>query len=126
MEKGVTGRMVCVDACRNIKARIQYVLSLLDTAGKYLTTKTETGSVLTLDVPDETHTIGNLLRKSIYDEYAEVEFVGYQCKGKKVELVVRAGVPAEELRKVVAGVVHKCFELYTSLEKQLNEGAAPL
>lgn len=127
---GETSRMVLTDACRTIKSRLLYVQSLLEEtgleSGHYIETKTETGTLLTLTVSNETHTIGNLLKKMAFEMIKAVEFVGYSVDRGVLKFDIRHGVPGGELRRLLVGVIRECFILFESIETQVrSKGLAP-
>lgn len=117
---GATGiddvKTVLADACRNIKERLRLVQSTLENEGKGTSATSSTGVIFTLidleaglsegilRIKGETHTIGNLLARYIYETKPDVSFCAYRCvtHESEVRLTVRHGddVPGIILRGV--------------------------
>lgn len=91
-----------VAACENICARLRLVLGAIDGAGgaglpaavgamQYTTVALESGlTEATLSAPGETHTIGELLRRAVYDT-GDVSYAAYAVSSheKRLTLTVR-------------------------------------
>ena len=92
-----------VAACENICARLRLVLGAVDGAGatglpaavgamQFVSTPLESGlTEVTLNAPGETHTVGELLRRAVYDT-ASVSYVAYAVSSheKRLTFTLRA------------------------------------
>lgn len=92
-------RSVFADACANIKDRLRLVAAAVEqsVAGgsygrgiQYTVVTLESGlSEASLLVPGETHTIGELLRRSVYETSPEVSYVDYRIITHTAQLSLR-------------------------------------
>lgn len=118
-----------VAACENICARLRLVLGAIDGAAgaglpaavgamQYTTVALESGlTEATLSAPGETHTVGELLRRAVYDS-APVSYVAYVVSSheKRLTLTLRA---AGDVTAVLAGAAQMSIQTFDSIRHAL-------
>lgn len=114
-----------VAACENICARLRLVLGAIDSAAgaglpaavgamQYTTVALESGlTEATLSAPGETHTVGELLRRAVYDS-AAVSYVAYAVSSheKRLTLTLRA---AGDVAAVLAEATQMSIRTFDSI-----------
>ena len=122
---------VVINACTNIKARLKFVKSLLEEQNSkrdtvFILKDVSGGSQAELHIRStrkETHTIGNLLKRSIYELNPEIQFVGYKCNRHEnvLKLVVRHNGPTEDISPLILKAIEHTYGVFDTIQRGLRD-----
>jgi hypothetical protein len=120
-------RAVLVDACANVKERLGLVAAAVEHGEggarggvQYTVVGLEAGlSEGVLLVPGETHTIGNLVCRAVYEHYPDIANVAYLCIAHEnvLRLTVRHVGSAKEVTGILLGAVRRCIDTFDALQR---------
>lgn len=122
-------RSVLADVCISIKKRLRLVQGILETNSS----RRETRFVVvpagkdreavkgTLSVPDETDTIGVLLKRAVYELTPDIHYVGYTAvrHERVMKLTLTHGVDDEDIRVILLRAVKHVFGIFDSIQRQV-------
>jgi DNA-directed RNA polymerase subunit L len=122
-----TVKQMLQSSCQVIVDRLQRISAALissqDEGVIFVTTKGVSGnSESLLVVKGETHTIGNLLRKMIYDNYKDdISFVGYTCFKYENAMKLTVVHPDDfDCKKMFHDVIELCVADVLSIKSQIS------
>ena len=119
-----------IEVCNNIKDRIRYILLHIETNVKsesvnqsikynifQLTNGIYEG---VLEITGETYTIGELLKRTIFDQIPDIINIIYNIivHDNKLKIVIQH---KEHVTKILINALNYCLSVFDSLQKQINE-----
>ena len=111
---------VVADACLHIKDRLRAVARAIESTegGLFTVTRLEDGlSEAVLVLANETHTIGSILTRAVYELVPDISYVAYKKQDVPLVLTVRhTGPPARVLRDAVQHLV----AIFESIRAQVD------
>lgn len=125
-------RGVFADACANIKERLRLILTTVDrrpesrgpggnSGVQFTVVQLEAGLTLgTLQVPGETHTIGELLRRAVFDLVPDISFVGYTIVTHENQMIFTIR-HSGDVTKILMDAARYCVEVFDSIQRGLNK-----
>jgi len=115
---------VPIRACQNIIDRLRMIYNALTEKQREevvftpFSEKSAQNESL-LKVKGETHTIGNLLTKMIFDHYPELKFVGYTCNRFENEMKLTITHDASiDCQKVLFETIDRCIKIMEKIKTQ--------
>jgi DNA-directed RNA polymerase subunit L len=132
-------RLLVADACAALKRRLQSIITQLEKEGNALAV-TPVDSIQTgvpskgvmilkgeLTVPGETHTVGNLLARTLTEEgWPELQYVGYTCNEheRRMRLTVHAPQSAggeEAVAKAIREAAEQARRVFSRIQTGIRE-----
>jgi DNA-directed RNA polymerase subunit L len=129
------------DACFAVMKRLRYVQQVVEAAvdgglddaadaadarSHFVVTADAERTTGVLTVADETHTIGNLLSRYVYELVPDISFVAYTCipHEKRMQLKVVHAVPEPgELGALVLRAVEHAYAVFTQIHRGIRKAA---
>ena len=131
-------KAIAIDACVNIKSRLRYIQGVLKTAistgsamegrgyarsqAQFVVTAEENGAKAVLVVRNESSTIGNLLRRMLYELIPGIGYVGYTCTPheREMRLTVVHSVGGEDIGSIVLRAVKHAYTIFDTLQHKIK------
>jgi DNA-directed RNA polymerase subunit L len=122
-------RATFAEACSRVKERLRIVAATLSasvaaTSGATFTVvrlqsgESSAGLELgTLQVPGETHTIGVLLRQTVYEMHPEISFVGYSIAADILTVTVRH---TSDVARILAAAVQQAVLIFDTIQQGIT------
>jgi len=113
---------ILIEACINIKDRLRHIQGLLDNDSDFVNphfiiSETSKGSVGILRVHGETHTIGKMLTRSIYDLYPDIDYVGYVIQDHKNVMEVTINhTSSEDIFATLSKALRNCISIFDRIQ----------
>jgi len=128
------GVVVFLEACRSILGRLRYIQIALENSQNdssrrstkiyFLSTPDGGRTKGVLGVAGETHTIGNLLARAVYELMPDIGYVGYTCiphEGEMRLTVAHSVSEPSELRVAVLRAVKHCTGIFNKIQSDTRK-----
>jgi len=122
-------RAVFADACSNIKGRLRLISTTIDRHSdapsarkgiQYTEVELESGLMEgILQIPNETHTIGELLRRTIFDIAPDLASIEYEIVSHENRLVLTVR-HTENVTRIIQRAVHHAINTFDIIQKGIT------
>lgn len=133
-------RSVFVDACASIKERLRLIATTIDRRGvmkgahsmgtdstdrpssgvQFTVVGLEAGLTMgTLQVPGETHTIGELLRRSVYETVPDISYAAYSIVAHENQMTFQIR-HTEDVTRILTAAVQHAIQIYDAIQRGIS------
>ena len=123
--KGQQSKIALKLVCANIITRLEFVKQLLEAKDDHnenlLIISTEAGTKINIMIKNETHTIGNLIKRYAYEVYPDISYAGHTCVPHEEELKIYLvfSKPIEDARKITIDAINKCCKVFEKISSDI-------
>jgi len=125
---------LAADACANIMKRLKYARQVLEKSGPsvsdldteiadayYVVSHVGAMSQGVLGIRGETHTIGNILARAVYEHFPQISFVGYTVVDGYMRLVVKHdSSEKKDVKTLLAAAIKNMYAAFNTIATQIR------
>jgi DNA-directed RNA polymerase subunit L len=111
------GKIILVDACNVIREKLRFIHTTLeksDMANQGIVLKQITATEGTLAIIGESHTIGNVLAKTMFELYPDI-YVNFKVIDAENLLSFNIEHPATEIREIILKTIEKAIVIFETI-----------
>lgn len=120
---------ILVDGCDNIISRFRVIANIMTQIEEkqssnvmgisYTETTTSSITVGTLIIPNETHTVGEILRRTIYDEHPNVSNLSLSIDNYINTMSLKVGHTTESVIKLILSAVRRIIQTFEEIRQPI-------